>query len=216
LRGFGAAALFLFTTMLHTGLLGALITFATTPWYVSSNAASTSWSLTPLEDQQLGGLIMWVPAGLVYLIAALALVAGWLRASGRRTDLSMTLTQAGVSMLVVAMTLFSGCRGEREREAARLTGGWPDKGREEIQRAGCAACHTIPGIPGADRLVGPPLRGIASRDYIGGVLPNTPENMVKWLQDPPAHSPKTVMPRLNLTEQQARDISAYLYTLTRP
>jgi cytochrome c oxidase assembly factor CtaG len=65
--------------MIHTGLLGALLTFAGAPLYPAYADGATSWSLTPLEDQQLGGLIMWVPAGLVYIVAALALVAGWMR-----------------------------------------------------------------------------------------------------------------------------------------
>lgn len=82
--GYGAAVLYLFTTSIHSGALGALITFAGSVWYPSYAGLTSSWGLTPLEDQQLGGLIMWIPAGLVYLIAALALFAGWLRESELR------------------------------------------------------------------------------------------------------------------------------------
>jgi cytochrome c oxidase assembly factor CtaG len=82
-RGFGVAVLYLFTTMAHTGALGALITLADTPVYPAYDATTSAWSLSPLEDQQLGGVIMWVPAGLVYVVAALALVAGWMRMSDR-------------------------------------------------------------------------------------------------------------------------------------
>lgn len=82
--GYGAAVLYVFTTATHSGLLGALITFATSVWYPAYNETTRSWGLTPLEDQQLGGLIMWVPAGVVYLVAALALFVGWLRESERR------------------------------------------------------------------------------------------------------------------------------------
>jgi putative membrane protein len=67
----------LFTTMLYTGALGALLTFAPTPWYVTA-AEPRLWGLTALEDQQLGGLIMWVPGSLAYLIACLAIVGAWL------------------------------------------------------------------------------------------------------------------------------------------
>jgi cytochrome c oxidase assembly factor CtaG len=81
LMGFGAATLYVFTTSLHSGLLGALITFANTAWYPSYSGYTASWGLTPLEDQQLGGLIMWIPAGLVYILAGLVLFAGWLRES---------------------------------------------------------------------------------------------------------------------------------------
>ena len=77
--GYGAAVLYLFTTSIHSGALGALLTIAGSVWYPSYIGLTTSWGLTPLEDQQLGGLIMWIPAGLVYVIAGLALFAGWLR-----------------------------------------------------------------------------------------------------------------------------------------
>jgi cytochrome c oxidase assembly factor CtaG len=77
--GYGAAVLYLFTTSIHSGVLGALLTVAGSVWYPSYIGLTTSWGLTPLEDQQLGGLIMWIPAGLVYVIAGLALFAGWLR-----------------------------------------------------------------------------------------------------------------------------------------
>ena len=82
--GYGAAILYVFTTSIHSGILGALITFAGSIWYPSYMGLTASWGLTPLEDQQLGGLIMWIPAGLVYVIAGLALFVGWMRESERR------------------------------------------------------------------------------------------------------------------------------------
>jgi putative membrane protein len=82
--GYGAAVLYLFTTSIHSGVLGALITIAGSVWYPSYIGLTSSWGLTPLEDQQLGGLIMWIPAGLVYVIAGLALFAGWLREADLR------------------------------------------------------------------------------------------------------------------------------------
>ena len=82
--GYGAAVLYLFTTSIHSGVLGALITFASTLWYPAYATTTAAWGLTALEDQQLGGLIMWVPAGLVYIVAGLALFAGWMRESERR------------------------------------------------------------------------------------------------------------------------------------
>ena len=92
--GYGAAVLYLFTTSIHSGVLGALITIAGTVWYPSYVGLTSSWGLTPLEDQQLGGLIMWIPAGLVYVIAGLALFAGWLREAdvraGKRERLELT------------------------------------------------------------------------------------------------------------------------------
>ena len=84
--GYGAALLYVFTTSLHSGLLGAFLTFSTTVWYPGYNGLTRSWELTPVEDQQLGGLIMWIPAGLVYAIAGLALLAGWILEAERRAD----------------------------------------------------------------------------------------------------------------------------------
>uniref|UniRef100_Q01RA2 Cytochrome c oxidase assembly protein n=1 Tax=Solibacter usitatus (strain Ellin6076) TaxID=234267 RepID=Q01RA2_SOLUE len=80
---YGASVLYLFTTAVHTSILGALLTFASTAWYPAYAATTSAWGLTALEDQQVGGLIMWIPAGLVYLIAGLALLASWLRESER-------------------------------------------------------------------------------------------------------------------------------------
>lgn len=82
--GYGTAVLYLFTTSVHSGVLGALITFARKVLYPAYNETTQSWGLSALEDQQLGGLIMWVPAGLVYIVAGLALCAGWMRESERR------------------------------------------------------------------------------------------------------------------------------------
>lgn len=73
----GMSIALLFTTMLHTGALGALITFAPTPWYADRSVAPL-FGFTALEDQQLGGLVMWVPGGFAYLIVGLAIVARWL------------------------------------------------------------------------------------------------------------------------------------------
>ena len=73
----GATA-YLFTTMIHTGALGALMTVATRPWYPSYEATVGAWGLMALEDQQIGGLIMWVPAGAIYAAVGLILLAQWL------------------------------------------------------------------------------------------------------------------------------------------
>jgi putative membrane protein len=75
----GLGVFYLFTTVLHTGLLGALLTFSERLWYPLYAATTAPWGLTPLEDQQLGGLIMWVPASASYIIAGLALMGFYLR-----------------------------------------------------------------------------------------------------------------------------------------
>ncbi len=81
---YGAAILYLFTTALHSGLLGALLTFARTTWYPVYEGRTQAWGLTTVQDQALGGLIMWVPACTIYILAALALFASWLRESDRQ------------------------------------------------------------------------------------------------------------------------------------
>jgi putative membrane protein len=77
--GRGAAVLSLFATSMQTGVLGALLTLGSVPWYPAYGEAAAQWGLTPLEDQQLAGLLMWVPGGVAYIGAALALLASWLR-----------------------------------------------------------------------------------------------------------------------------------------
>lgn len=81
-RGRPVAVLYLFTTAVHTTVLGALLTFSARVWYPLYDPSTSAWGLTPLEDQQLAGLIMWVPAGLTYLIATLAIAASWLKEPG--------------------------------------------------------------------------------------------------------------------------------------
>jgi putative membrane protein len=79
--GYGPGILYLFTTALQTSILGALLTFAPRAWYQPYLATSSAWHLTPLEDQQLGGLIMWIPGGSVLLFVALVLLVRWLDVS---------------------------------------------------------------------------------------------------------------------------------------
>lgn len=80
-KAYGAGVLYVFTTAVHTGILGALLTFAPRVWYSSYLTTTEAWGLTPLQDQQIGGLVMWVPASLVYLAAGLWLFAEWLKES---------------------------------------------------------------------------------------------------------------------------------------
>jgi cytochrome c2 len=88
--------------------------------------------------------------------------------------------------------------------------GDPERGRVEIARAGCGACHVIPGIRGARGRVGPPLGDFRRRIYIAGRLPNTPEALALWIQDPPAIKPGTAMPAVGVDAPAARDMAAYL------
>jgi len=82
--GYGAAVVYVFATSLHSGVLGALLTFAPRLWYPIYARRTGPWGLSPLEDQQLAGLLMWVPAGAVFILLGLALFAAWLREAERR------------------------------------------------------------------------------------------------------------------------------------
>ena len=79
----GAAMASLFTTMIHTGALGALLTLSPVAWYSTYATRTLAFGLDPLEDQQLGGLIMWIPAGAAYVVCGLATVARWLQGPDR-------------------------------------------------------------------------------------------------------------------------------------
>lgn len=204
---YGAAVLYLFTTALHSGLLGALLTFSETPWYPAYAATAHFWGVSVVDDQQLGGLIMWVPACSLYLVVALALFARWLKVSGAMVS----------SALACGLMLFAGgCSGPAPgvaRAAAAATGGDPERGRALIRQYGCVSCHTIPGVAGAHSIVGPPLKGFASRTYVAGIMANQPDNVIRWIQNPPGIDTLTAMPNVGVTERDARDITSYLYTL---
>lgn len=101
----------------------------------------------------------------------------------------------------------------RELAPAPLMPASAGRGQRALYQYACNACHTIPGVTGPNPHVGPPLAGMAGRSLIAGTLANTPDNMVRWLQDTQQVKPGTTMPQLGLVEQDARDIAAYLATL---
>ncbi|MGI8548256.1 MAG: cytochrome c oxidase assembly protein [Gemmatimonadaceae bacterium] len=207
------AVISLFTTAMYSTLLGALLAVSSTPWYSAYAVARPEWGLTPLEDQQLAGLIMWIPASVSYLAAALLLAAGWLRETKPSARRGWAERAVAAAVVVVAFGLLGCDWRDPEHDAAALTHGNPEHGQQLISNYGCGSCHSIPGIRGASGTVGPPLAGIASRSYIGGVLTNEPGNMERWLLDPPAVDSLTAMPNVGLNPIQARDVAAYLYTL---
>ena len=193
-NSYGIGLLYIFTTAVHTGILGALLTLSTRPWYPAYQGTTAAWGLNPLEDQQLGGLIMWVPASLVYLAAGLTLFAGWLKNSGAAPVLGLC-----VSVFMI------GCANNNQSSLVA--------GQAAIQRYGCGSCHTIPGVPGAAGLVGPPLAGIGKRMYIAGELLNRPDNLTHWIAHPRSVNEKTAMPELGVTARDAGNIAEFLYSL---
>jgi cytochrome c len=94
-----------------------------------------------------------------------------------------------------------------------VTGGDPARGREALLAHGCGGCHVIPGVAGARGRVGPKLADLINQVYVAGQVPNTPENLVLWIQRPQHLIPGTAMPNLPVSEQEARDMAAYLYSV---
>jgi cytochrome c1 len=121
---------------------------------------------------------------------------------------AVAIVAAAVGKEILTLTARSA-----QARAAAVTGGDPARGADLVRAYGCGYCHIVPGVRGARGLVGPSLERVASRVYIGGVLANTPRNLQRWLQDPPAVDPRTAMPNVGVTAEDARDLAAYLYTL---
>jgi putative membrane protein len=196
--GVGGAMLYLFAAAGHCAALGALLTLADTPWYAVHAATASTWGLTPLEDQQLAGLIMWIPGGMAYAAIALARLAA---ALGVRTK------AAAASALLLLLTA---CGPVTPPEPKAIDGD-PARGRRAIAAYGCGACHVVPGVPGARGRVGPSLAGLADRPYVAGRLVNVTPSLVDWVRHPRRIDPQTIMPDLGVTETDARDIAAFLY-----
>lgn len=112
--------------------------------------------------------------------------------------------------LVCALVL-AGCHGSPPVRI--VDGGDAETGKRLIGNYGCGSCHVIPGIRGAEGMVGPPLTGFAHRTFIAGQVANNADFLIRWIEVPQAIEPGTAMPNLGITEGQARNIAAYLYTL---
>jgi cytochrome c2 len=103
-------------------------------------------------------------------------------------------------------------RTDLRTHAAAATGGDPRRGEAMFIQYGCGGCHSAKHVRKATGMVGPPMDGVALRVILAGRLENTPGNMQRWIRDPQTVSPGTAMPDLNVGEQDARDITAFLYT----
>lgn len=115
--------------------------------------------------------------------------------------------------LLLLLPLLAACEEAAPPAHLQVPGGNATRGRAAMTELGCGACHRIPGVRNARAMVGPPLDDYAQRGYVAGLLPNRPANLVAWLRDPTGIRPGTAMPNLGLSETQARDMAAYLYTL---
>lgn len=119
---------------------------------------------------------------------------------------------AGVGSAAVAALALVGCAPEPEM--SRLPAADPARGRELVRAVGCGACHTIPGVSWPRGTVAPSLEGFGDRTLIAGRFANEPETLTLWVRDAPALIPETGMTPMPLDEQEARDVAAYLYTLS--
>lgn len=116
--------------------------------------------------------------------------------------------------VVLALSVVSaGCGPRTPKPVYQVPGGDPARGNMVLETHGCVACHTIPGVKYGHGKVAPPLVDFGKRGFIGGVAPNTPDNLIKWIMNPQSLKPRTDMPNMDVTEQEARDVAAYLYTL---
>jgi cytochrome c oxidase assembly factor CtaG/cytochrome c2 len=208
--GYGAALLFLTVTVMVSDLPGALMVLSPRSLYPIHADGATAWGLSVMQDQELAGLIMWIPAGGIYLAAAMWLFVRLLQETepGESSVHRPAALMLPLMLLVLLIAL-----GGRAQAGETSFSGDPDRGAALIGKFGCGACHIIPGINGADGLVGPPLNHMGNRVYVAGVLRNTPDNMIKWLRDPQRVVPTNAMPDVGLDDHQARDIAAYLSTL---
>ncbi|MCA1857916.1 c-type cytochrome [Massilia oculi] len=112
---------------------------------------------------------------------------------------------------LACLVLLAGCADEGS--PPRVPGGDARQGLRLVTQYQCGACHAIPGVQGAAGRAGPALDTIGRLSYIAGRIPNQPANMQHWLRAPHALKPGTEMPPMGLTEQEARHVAAFLYTL---
>ena len=116
-------------------------------------------------------------------------------------------------LLIALLALSCDAKRLAGSPARPATGGNAVHGQQVIASYGCGACHAIPGVRGARGTLAASLDCFAKRTYIAGELPNVPENLERWLQDPASIRPRTAMPNLGLGSSEARDVAAYLYSL---
>jgi len=220
---FGATIVFVVSSGFVMGLIGAVLTFASTPLYAVHLHTTQAYGLTPLQDQELAGVIMWIPSNLVHLAALCTVFFAWYR-SDQQGALPLSPASAGrggasarsraplrLALMLPALLAMAFALGVSKPASAHQTEA--QRGARLIQRYGCGSCHTIPGIDGADGLVGPPLTRWSQRSYIAGVLPNDSDNLAFWIQNPQQVIKGVDMPDMGIKEREAQAIAAYLETI---
>ncbi len=118
---------------------------------------------------------------------------------------------AGIGIIVMGVQTMR--QPAMSRPYRDVPGGDVERGRKALIHYDCGSCHKIPGVDGANGTRGQPLAGLSFRSDIVGALPNTPEDVARWIRDPKATYPQTAMPNLNVSQKDAVDMVAYLYAL---
>jgi cytochrome c len=127
----------------------------------------------------------------------------------RWENLSKTFPKLGILIFLLALTA---C-GAWSPDEIEVPGGNRQRGAQALRDYGCGYCHHIPGVEEGEGRVAMPLDNWGDRQLIAGQFPNNVEFLIPWIQDPPGMLPSTTMPNLGVSEQEARDMIAYLYTL---
>lgn len=122
---------------------------------------------------------------------------------------------AAVAGIVSIAGIYYQDSAQARTHAEAMTGGSVRAGKAAIERYNCGACHRIPGIGAATGVAGPALNGIGTRSFIAGTLPNEPGNLERWIRHPQEVVPGNAMPDQGVAPRDARNITAYLYTLRR-
>jgi cytochrome c oxidase assembly factor CtaG/cytochrome c2 len=218
--GYGATMLYVISLGFEMGMIGAILTFASQPLYTAHLNTTAAWGLSPLQDQQLAGVIMWIPTNMIHLGTLCALFAAWFRESERRAVAAAAKAALPVAALRCALVAplvliaLAGCSGKADPPPEQtVPGASAARGAKLIQQYGCGGCHTIPGIGTADGVIAPPLTKFSDRMFISGVMNNEPQNLVYWIRFPQNVIPGVDMPDMGVTQKDAKDIAAYLYTL---
>jgi cytochrome c len=135
---------------------------------------------------------------------------------------SVQNSATGLLLILMALILAAGAAYvyhhtridlEQKQAAIAATGGDPSRAPAFIKLYGCAGCHTLPGAAEPAGQVGPDLTQMARRVYVGGVLTNTPDNLIAFIVDPRSIDPKSAMPTTGISLEEARDVAAYLYSI---
>ena len=132
----------------------------------------------------------------------------------RSLYLKLGFSAFAATVLAIALAIILSARetAQVRAQAAAVTGGDPRRGEALFIQYGCGSCHAVRGVRTATGMVGPPIDGMATRVIVAGRFANTPANMERWIRQPQEVSRGTAMPDLNVSEGDARDITAFLYT----